>query len=350
MGNYALYYYTFSDKKSFQQSFNYEEIVEDVSAATTDKNLWLDRLFGGRNTNVRIQRVKKGSGADKYPCTVINHEDRIVFLRIENEKLLSVYQKHHSNPSDIASIDKIDVTTNPYSYVIIDCREGKDMIAIKKSSDAFRSTDTIAKLLEESLNSMMEQLSYSFEIAIEPVTMPKDFWDYNKYLIKKKGRKIRKMTIYFKAGSYDPKIESIINNTPYLKRLLKERWSAPHGQVILYNPLSPQVVDGRKHDIKNIIEIISSNVFDTGFGISISYDNGIEISCGKDIRVDYQMKEETFLMLFVKDVIGETKISSWLDKASNYISKQKNETYTENRRKRKPAKQVSEMSSTLSLF
>lgn len=350
MDHYALYHYSFSERLFYQQSFNYEENVENSPEETTDKNLKFDRLFGGRNTIVRIQKVKKGTGADKYPCTVLHHDDRIVFLRIENEKLLSVYQKTHLNPSDIASIDKVDVTTNPYSYVIIDCREGKDMIAIKKSSDAFRSTDTIAKLLEESLNSMMERLSYSFELTIEPVTMPKDFWDYNRHLIKKEGRNVKKMTIYFKAGSINPKVESFINNTPYIRRLLKEDWSASHGQVILYDPLGSKVVDGRKRDIKNIIELITSNVDDTGFGISLLYNNGIELTCGKDVSVDYPMEEETYLMLFVKDVLGEKRISLWLDMASDYISKQKNETNTKKRGERKTPKQVSEISSTLSIF
>ena len=350
MDQYYLYHYSFSDRQNLQRSINFDKNVEESLAATKDKNLWLDRLFGGRNTFVRIQTVKKGKGADKYPCTVLNHEDRIVFLRIENEKLLSVYKKTKSNPSDIAIIDKIDVTTNPYSYVIIDCREGKDMIAIKQSTDAFRSTDIIAKLLQESLNSMMENLPYSFELIIEPITMPKDFWDYNRHLIKKEGRNVKKMTIYFKAGSINPKVESFINNTPYIKRLLKEDWSASHGQVTLYDPVGSKVVDGRKRDIKNIIELITSNIDDTVFGISLLYNNGIEITCGKDIRLPYPMKEETFLMLFVKDLIGETTISLWLDQASDFISKQKNEKLTENRRKRKAAKKVSELSSALSLF
>ena len=197
---------------------------------------------------------------------------------------------------------------------------------------------------------MMENLPYSFELIIEPITMPKDFWDYNRHLIKKEGRNVKKMTICFKAGSINPKVESFINNTPYIKRLLKEDWSASHGQVTLYDPVGSKVVDGRKRDIKNIIELITSNVDDTGFGISLLYNNGIEITCGKDIRLPYPMKEETFLMLFVKDLIGETTISLWLDQASDFISKQKNEKLTENRRKRKAAKKVSELSSALSLF
>ena len=118
----------------------------------------------------------------------------------------------------------------------------------------------------------------------------------------------------------------------------------------MYDPVGSKVVDGRKRDIKNIIELITSNVDDTGFGISLLYNNGIEITCGKDIRLPYPMKEETFLMLFVKDLIGETTISLWLDQASDFISKQKNEKLTENRRKRKAAKKVSELSSALSLF
>ena len=55
---------------------------------TVDKNLGLDRLFGDRNTDVRIQRTKKRvAGADKFPCKVLAHgKGRVVWLRLENEK------------------------------------------------------------------------------------------------------------------------------------------------------------------------------------------------------------------------------------------------------------------------
>ena len=66
MDQYYLYHYSFSDRQNLQRSINFDKNVEESLAATKDKNLWLDRLFGGRNTFVRIQTVKKG----KVPTSI----------------------------------------------------------------------------------------------------------------------------------------------------------------------------------------------------------------------------------------------------------------------------------------
>ncbi len=349
MDRYALYTYTFPDADSIQLNCFKENLVK-VPASTTDKNLWLDRLFGGKKSDVRIQSVKGGKGADKYPCTVLAHEDRVVWLRMENEKSMRIYVKSHSQTSDPDPIEPKDMPTNPFSYIFIDCREGKNMIAIRKDSDAWRSTDVEAKLLEESLNRMMGDLGYDFGISIKPETMPKDFWDYNRRLIKQQKQKVKKMTIYFTNGTIDPKVEDVISKTPFLKRLLKETWEAHSGKIELQDPFGQRIVDGRKRDIKNIIELITSNATDSGFGLSLAYSNGMEVTCGKDIRLEYPMKEDMLDMLFHKNLFGEYKVNTWLDQAVAYIKIQKDEKTVDSRRKRKAPKHVSDTSATLSFL
>ena len=110
MDRYALYNFAFPDAKCMQTNCFKEELVK-VPASTTDKNLWLDRLFGGKKTDVRIQNVKKHATADKYPCTVLAHEDRVVWLRMENEKSMRLYVKSHSLTSDPDPIEPQDMPT-----------------------------------------------------------------------------------------------------------------------------------------------------------------------------------------------------------------------------------------------
>lgn len=348
MDIYALYTYTFKDAETVQYNLPYPEEQVKVPASTADKNLWLDRLFGGKKADVRIQNVKKnGKGADKYPCTVLAHKERVVWLRMENEKSQRIYVKSQSMTSEPDPIEAKDMPTNPFSYIFIDCREEKDMIAIRKDSDAWRSTDVEAKLLEVSLNKMMGDLGYGFCISISPVTMPKDFWSYNRQLIKKQNRKVKKMTIYFTSGTIDPDVEDAINKTPFLKRLLKEVWSASSGKVELQNPFGRDIVDGRKHDIKRIIELITSNAKDSGFGLSLAYDNGLEVTCGKDVCLSYPMRDDMLDMLFSKNLFGEYKVNTWLDQAVEYIKVQKDEKNVDSRRKRKTPKHASDTSLAL---
>ena len=350
MDRYSLYTYSFHEREHIQLNCFRDGHVK-VPFSTEDKNLWIDRLFGGKKADVRIQSLKKGGkGADKYPCTVLAHEERVVWLRMENEKIMRIYVKKQSMTSEPDPIDQQEWPTNPFSFVFIDCRKGKNLIAIRKDSDAWLSTDVEAKLLEESLNRMMEDLEYGFGISIQPETMSKDYWDYNQTLIKKNHKRVKKMTIYFKNGTIDPNIEDIFNRTPFLRRLLKETWSAQGGKIELNNPLGSEIVDRRKHDIYNIIKIITSNVSDPGFGLSLLYDDGMELTCGKDIRLEYPMNADMLDMLFSKDLFGEHKVSVWLDQAVEYIKKQKNETTAKTTRKRKTPKHLSETSATLNFL
>ncbi len=346
MDSYALYNFSFEETKEIQGDFTISEVVERPDPSM-DKNLWLDRLFGDRKADVRIQRVKKNLDADKYPCTVLAHQDRVIWLRLENEKAVSIYVKSQNNPTDIDAIKKEFRQSNPYSFIFIDCREGRKLIAIKKETDAWRNTDTIAKLLEVSLNALMEVLNYAFRIRIKPETMPRDFMGYNSWLIKKDNRKVKKMVIKFKSGSIDPEVEAKIRRSPLLSRLLKEMWLAPSGELILNNPEGSRIVDKRLVDIQRIIELILCLGVHSGFGLSLSYDDGLEVSCGEEVRINYEMEASTLQMLFEEtgsDLFGEYEINKWLDRAANHIITMKNEETTATKRNRKAPKHVQDAS------
>lgn len=349
MDNYALYNLCFEDIEAVQGDFTISEVVEKPYPSM-DKMLWLDRLFGERKTDVRIQRVKKNVGADKYPCTVLAHKDRVVWLRLENKKAVSLFVKQHSI-DEVDPIYKEDRDSYPYSFIFIDCREGKNMIAIKQEPAAWRKPDTVALLLQESLNAMMESLNYAFRIRIRPETLPRDFFEYNSNLIKKKHMKVRRMTIRFKSGSIDPEVEAKIKRSPILSRLLKEMWLAPSGELVLNNPEGRRIVDKRLVDVQRIIELILCLGSHSGFGFSLAYEGGMELSCGEEVRLSYDMEANTLKMLFDQnlgqDLFGEYEINKWLDRAANYIKSMKDEETAGTERKRKTPKHVQDTSREL---
>ena len=351
MDIYALYEYSYCSAEAMQGDFfDPQDIKVDMS--TEDKNLWLDRLFGKRNTDVKILRMKKkGGGGDKFPCKVLNHGNRVVWLRLENEKIRRMWMKHKSaTPQEPETISKEEVAENPFSHIFLDCRAGRSLIAIMKENDAWRDTDVEAHLLEESLGLLMQAAGYGFGIKIEPVSVKKDYWDYNRQLILKDKLKVRKMTIYFGAGTLNPQVMEYVNQTPILKRLLKEMWEAKRGRLELDDPLGQRIVDRRKRDVQKIIEMLGSNLTSDAFGLSLSYEDGREVVFGKDVRLMFQMKADTFSMLFAQDLFGEYEINKWLDGAVAYIKEQKDGTPAETSRKRKAAKHVRETSATLDLL
>ncbi len=352
MNSYALYTYSFCPVKAVQGDFFISKDVK-IDLSAKDKNLWLDRLFGDRNQDVRIQRTgKHGAGAEKFPCKVLAHgTGRVVWLRLENEKIKRIWVKHKSaTPNEPEAISQEEIADNPFSHIFLDFREGKNLIAIMKESDAWRNTDVAARLLQDSLNLLMQSAGYGFGVKIEPVTVTKDYWDYNRQLILKNKLRVRKMTIYFGTGTLDPRVTELIQQTPILKRLLKEVWEAKRGKLELEDPFGPSIFDGRKRDIKHIIELIASNLTSDAFGLSLSYDDGRELVCGKDVKLMYPMKGDTFSMLFSQNLFGEYCIYEWLDQAVAYINSQKNGTPVETRRKRTAARHLQETSASLDLL
>ena len=344
MDNYFLYKFEFEDSKVIQGDFTISEVVEKPDPSI-DKNLWLDRLLPERKYDVRIQRVKKNLTADKYPCTVLAHNDRVVWLRLENEKAVSLFVKQHGI-EEIDPIDKQEWPSYPYSFIFIDCREGRHLIAIKKESAAWRNTDTVAMLLQESLNAMMESLNYTFRIRIKPETLPRNYFEYNSNLIKKHNKKLKRLVIRFKSGKIDKKVEAKIKRSPLLKRLMKEMWLAPSGELVLNKPDGRRVVDKRLVDFQRIIELIMCLGPHSGFGLSMSYEDGEEISCGDEIRLSYEMTASTLTMLFAETqyLFGEYEVNKWLDEATNKIQTMKDEGTTENKPKRKAPKSIREAS------
>ena len=352
MDSYALYNFTYCPVEAIQGDLFISQDVK-VDMSTEDKNLWLDRIFGDRNADVRIQRIKKnGEGAEKFPCKVLAHgTGRVVWLRLENEKIRRIWVKHHSNtPYDPDPISQEDIADTPFSHIFLDLREGKNLIAIMKENDAWRNTDVAAKILQESLNLLLQDAGYGFGIMIQPVTVPKDYWDYNRQLVLKEKRRLKKMTIYFGAGTLDPRVMEYINQSPLLKRLQKEMFEAKRGKLELDYPSGSRVLDKRKRDIKKIIELIGSNITSDTFGISLAYENGQELICGKDVKLTYPMKADMFSMLFAKNLFGEYRINDWLDGAIEYIKKEKDGTPVETKRKKKTARHVQETSATLDLY
>lgn len=352
MDNYALYTFSFCPVQAVQINLFIPQDVK-VDMTTKDKNLWLDRIFGGRNTDVRIQRMKKrNDGADKFPCKVLDHGGRVVWLRLENEKIRRMWVKRQSNtPQDPDPISQEYIAENPYSYIFLDCREGKNLIAIMKSNDAWRNTDVEAMLLQESLNLLMQSLGYGFGIKIEPITVKKDYWDYNRQLILKDKLRVKKLTIYFGAGTLDPRILEYINQTPILKRLLKEMWEARRGKLELEDPSGHSIFDKRKRDIKNIIELITSNMTSDAFGLSLAYaDGGPEVVCGKDVRLMFPMEADTFSMLFSQNLFGEYQINNWLDGAVEYVKNQIDEAPAKAKRNRKAPRHVQDTPSVFDLL
>ena len=291
--NYAIYSYQF---------FKYKEesdLFTEGQSKEVDMDMSQDVFYGlfKPTNNLFLVQKDEGDTAKKYTCEVFGNDSRIVALRLFNLK-----QEHYweivATPHDpMGIVKRTPQPSTPCTFVIIDCRPGKKILAVKVETEAWSNTDTVRDLMEESINHHLESLSCGFRIKLYTKMQSRDFYEYSKKRIKKEGRAVKKMTIHFKTGKLDPKIETVVNNSEFLKRLFNiiDKY-AMSGEMTLNQPIGPKLIDRRRHDIENIITLVGSDPL--GYGLDMTFDDNVTLHCGKDVRAELPMEPEGALELF----------------------------------------------------
>ena len=297
--------------------------------------------------NQYLKELTQPNVVEKYSMTTLVQRGSVTMLRLEKPETLTQYAKMPQT----GEINQKFLPSYPYTYVVVDCREGRNMIAINMDNDAWRNTDTAVKQLKNSLNELMKTKEVGFSIEIRPETLPRDFWDYNRYLIKEKKLKIRKLSIYLTNGLIDPRVEEIYKSHQFFKRILKEVFGAKQTRVDYIEPDGSQIVSRHgKTTLEQLAILITSEIAHGAFGLRVSYSNGPVVSCGEDVRAEFPMAYDTFLSMANTYLFGQSDIEWWLDGVVNEIKKLKDGTSAEKRTTRKRKRRVQEPSAVPSLF
>lgn len=320
MTNYSVYSYELKIPP-VETSFISEDQLKSVDKAKA-KALF-DRLFGEKGNAILVQKVTDSEVKADYPCTVMAHDNRVVLLRLEKEKPVPLFIKTYDN-SPVPPINRELWDSHPFSYIFLDNRESDDLmkglLVIQVNREAWPNPDTVRNVLQESLNRWMERQKLALQVVLHSKIQTKDFWEHSEEYIRKKNRRVSKMTIRFKSGTIKEKEKALIKSSPYLRALLREPWSATGGEVTLDDPIGSKIIDKRKHDIENILILIKSN---PDFGLSITYDNGVTFTCGVDSRADYPGPDDGNMTNFLNDQkdadLFKYGIEGWLDDIVEFI-------------------------------
>lgn len=321
MERYSFYEYTFEPGISQDDLFQDKQLpFKDLSTDKCQRKF--EFLFGGSGVEFKIQKANQ-QGADKYPCTILAHNEGIVLLRIERPRNVSVYVKQQQTKGVIAQIDKRHLPSNPYNYVIIDCRGGHNMIAISIENDAWRDTDSVANMLRESINYYFDSLKQDIHIVLKPQHINRDFVEYSRFLIKKKKRRVTKMTFYFTGGTINPEIEAIIKRDQYLSGLNNRCFKAKHCEVSYFDPDSASIVRHKSRTLEHFVMLVMSEPNSDKFRLRMTYDDGTTLNCGKKVKFEYDMKDDVFFSIFGNtSMFPEYNIGAWLDQAREIIEEE----------------------------
>jgi hypothetical protein len=208
-------------------------------------------------------------------------------------------------------------------------------------TDAWRKTDTVCELIENSINIHLESMSRGFRIKLYTKLESHDFLDYSSRRIKKDGRTLKKMTIRFRTGQLNPQIEALVKGSPYLKGLFERinKYEGASGELTLNKPMGTKLIDRRRHDIETMISLIASDP--QGYGMDWTFDDNVTLHYGKDSIYQPPMDPEGSLELFhlgrkadptvELELFSEAQetcynkylLESWLDKVAEETKKMK---------------------------
>lgn len=339
MDNYAIYKFELTPY-SYLGEGKLPFITNQADSANKaiDGNLLLNQYLG------ELTRLNE---IEKFSLTMLSQQGRVTLLRMEKPETLEQYAKMPQT----GDINKVFLPSFPYTYVVVDCREGKNMIAINTNNDAWRNTDTAANLLMKSLNELMKSKEVAYRIDISPEGLPRDFWEYNSYLVKVKHKKPKKLSIYLTNGLADPRIESMFKRKRYIGLLLKETFGSKRSRHDYYEPEGSQIISRHgKTTLEQLAVLITSEIVRDSFGLSMTYEGGIVVTCGKDVRAEFEMEYDTFLSMTRINLFGQSDIEYWLDGVVDKIKRLRDETSVEQKTNRKRKRRVQDTSTALNLF
>ena len=332
---------------------------EQVQATDLDAAQdWLYELFGKTQTLFRVQKGE-GESAKKYTCEVYGNDHRIVALRLLNIKEQSYWKLVKNSNDPMGELIRDFYESTPCTYVIIDCRKGKNTIAVKVETEAWRNTDTVCELMEKSINRQLESYGRGFRIKLYTKMQNHDFLNYSSRRIKKDGRTLKKMTIRFRTGQLNPVIEALVKNSPYLKGLFARinKYEGDSGELTLNKPMGAKLLDRRRHDIETMIALIASDP--QGYGMDWTFDDNVMLRYGKDSIYQTPIDPEGSLELFhlgrkaepavQLNLFAETQetdsnkylLEGWLDKVAEETKVMKDAETVKPKRSRSNRRKVS---------
>ncbi len=337
MDNFAIFSYSFEDAPQVGDIFA-DRQVQVPTFSENHCRAVLNELFGSEKSTFNIKKYMR-SDADDYPCTVLAHNGPYVLLRLEHPKYEKIYEKRKSAQGGVDPIDMRLVPSNPFLYVVIDCREGcGNKIAISIDTNAWRKTDTVAALIEDNINRKLESLSRGFRIRVKPEVMQMDYVSHSRNLIKKKHLTVEKMTISLTRGTIDPLIEEIIRKDKFISGLMQRLYKAHYATLNLYGPDGEEIVR-RAKTFEHLVMLVASNPVAEPFRLSMKYSDGSIYSCGKDVRMEFRMDELTFMDLCGKgSLFPELGVEAWFNMIEKQIREQRDAIAKEQDRATKAAR------------
>jgi len=314
MDRYAIYTYQLTEKSRRNDTLPMDTTSPFERMTSKEKFEFLFPKTTG--AKLQIQKFKKHGTADKYPCLVLRNDADIVLLRLINDKDVNIWEEQETtNP--IPKIEKTKRKSKPYCYIIVDNRPGVQLIAIQSNSAAWRNTNDVKELLQESLNWLLDVKDLGLEVTILSKMMPSKFWDYVDRKRKKDNVYIKSMTFSFTNHMRRPDID--------IRQALSSEWKhfdsfigwidklgGDKGELKITPPKDDALMKRKLADIKHMVEICMN----ANYALSVTFSDDITYKCNQELRAELPLKEDSYREEFeagMHDIFYPYKLEVWLD-------------------------------------
>lgn len=167
----------FPDLQSKPQIEEQEELFRSVFPYDSNVDLWYTiRKKDGTYDNHVLER---------FHNEILANRDGIIVMTVEANKQKTTIEKKQ----------KVKHTHNPYSTVIVDFREGQNLIALQKNS-AFNKPEKFAEIILHTFNRLFE--AYDLQMTMKPLAREGlTFWEAVNEIRDRHHDKVRRISLDF---------------------------------------------------------------------------------------------------------------------------------------------------------
>lgn len=288
-------------------------------------NYYIEKLITQMGTEIQLFRARQGGKEEFVPNYVLRNDGGIILIRVHNKEEYEIYDLPVKSPSDSQDCIGVPTESYPYSYVVIDLRDGKCQIAIEKSSVWDSKTTTIRNGLDKFFQNEAFSMR-GFNIHISEKSIPTQFESFLDKKVKDEGDAIESFTFKYidvksRPNAYIP--EELTEEMEYYSKIL-EIYGALEGTNTV------QMGNGMKKNSEQLKKLshVVTMCCDNAFDLSVKLRDYGDYTCNESIVAKYPMNEiviGNFKDYIQPDIMSsDFVLSMWLDEVCEDIRRRRN--------------------------
>lgn len=311
---FVIYKFTLfecQEKTLFKSKGNSDKVLEDAQKH-------LGSFFEGKKILLSSNSSNENNDYTLYPNDIIANSEKVILLRINNVVQKTLVKPDNSSKEEETNYSEVKENSYPYSYVIIDNRDGIGQIAIERSSAWGSNTDKVRDILQQALHRKLAD-NYGLDISIDAKMSPTKFWDFIHYRLNKAKDQITKIQFAFsntkKVTPIDaPKIKSdnlnAIINISNISGAIKSAFQME------FDSAGNEKINEKNQDLAEMVNICANNAYE----LSVYFKDFKVYRCNENVLADYTLDRATLdnfqigsRILSEKKEEGEFMLLQWLD-------------------------------------